>query len=430
MTSKLLQQVTQLITDKDFQALTRRCVATSLFECISFDENKKSDTIAWLINPKEGHQQSDYFLRALVNFVFNQATDIQLEKMPSVVSMLQTNLSNAFVIREMAIGVNNTKKYIDLFLVDPVQQLVIVIERKDGSVAKNNQLLNYANWVEEHYKGWQQIFVLSDSYSKSHGEQYDSRYVQIDDTWLTDALLDLISREGISRYLKHQFRDIHDYIFGQWHEEHDSYYQDFNKILNRVANSHSDTLRKIENYSLSVQEKTFYLLDTTPKTYFAEVLPNSSHCDQEALVLMALVLQYNGVFEQLHGLNEFHEFETQLLSLNNQLSVEIYAEHISFTPQKYTNDESWPIAFELSRNTNEQDDTTYILNLYLKKLSDDTFHTLIEKVAQLYGRKFKINQKNIDIKRIGVFNSLDMSPASELAICLQSELKKVFALKK
>ena len=49
MTDDLLNQVTSLITDKDFLALTNRCISTSLLERIKLDENNVGSTNKWRI---------------------------------------------------------------------------------------------------------------------------------------------------------------------------------------------------------------------------------------------------------------------------------------------------------------------------------------------------------------------------------------------
>lgn len=61
MSVSLLEKTFKLVLDKDFKALSSRCEETSVLELIKFDENKKSDVLAWLLNPNGGHQQGDYF---------------------------------------------------------------------------------------------------------------------------------------------------------------------------------------------------------------------------------------------------------------------------------------------------------------------------------------------------------------------------------
>lgn len=429
----LLNKLNQLITDKDFQLLTRLCVATSLFDNINFDENKKSDTLAWLLNPNEGHQQGEYFLKALVNAVYSKASGNETCSMPPFHEILRASFSSMQVLRELAIDADDGKKRIDLLLIDPLQKLVIVIERKDGSYAKNNQLSNYANWIESNYKGWQHVFVLSDSYGFNHNKQFDKRYVQIDDTWVCNALLDVIERENLHPRLENQFRDIHDFIFGEWDEKRDKYYRDFNKTLKSIAHTHSETLRLLENHPIEIDgldTKTFYLLETSQSEFYTKVLPNLKIEECDNYKIATLVHRYFNVFSDLHGLTEFDQFEEKLSTLNYQLATEVYSDYVYFTLKKFISDKCyWPITFEIQRTKldpdNEDSNEIYEFNVIFSKYSEEKYHSLADKAAHIFGKPFKTNQKKVEIKRLTVFNKLDISPNSELAIFIDEQLRKI-----
>ncbi|MCZ4251213.1 MULTISPECIES: PD-(D/E)XK nuclease family protein [Pseudoalteromonas] len=424
----LLHKLNHLITDKDFQLLTRLCISTSLFEYIHFDENRRSDTLAWLLAPNEGHQQGEYFIKALVNAVYSKENEVA--SMPPLDYMLRISFSGIQVLRELAIDVNDGKKRIDLLLVDPLLKLVIVIERKDGSYAKNNQLLNYADWVERNYEGWQHIFVLSDSYGLNHSEQYDQRYIQIDDTWICNALLDVIERKNLTPRLENQFRDIHDFIFGEWEESRDNYYRNFDKTLKSIAHTHSDTLRLLVAYSIEVNDKSFNLLETSQNMFYSDVLPNLKSEDSDFYKIATLVHRYFNVFDHLHGLTEFDQFEEGLLSLNYQLETEVHSDHIYFTLKKFIADESyWPISFQLHRTklepNNEDSTEVYEFNAFFSKYSEDKYHGLADRAATAFKKPFKTNQKKASIKRLAVFDQLDMSPNSDLVLFIEKQLSRI-----
>ncbi|MDK9683430.1 PD-(D/E)XK nuclease family protein [Pseudoalteromonas shioyasakiensis] len=424
----LLHKLNHLVTDKDFQLLTRLCISTSLFEYVHFDENRISDTLAWLLDPNQGHQQGEYFIKALVNAVYSKENEVA--SMPPLDYMLRISFSGIQVLRELAIDANDGKKRIDLLLVDPLLRLVIVIERKDGSYAKNNQLLNYADWVERNYEGWQHIFVLSDSYDLNHGKQHDQRYIQIDDTWICNALLDVIKRGNLIPRLENQFRDIHDFIFGEWEESRDNYYRNFNKTLKSIAHTHSDTLRLLETYSIEVNDKSFNLLETSQNMFYSDVLPNLQNEDSEYYKIATLVHRYYNVFYDLHGLTEFDQFEEGLSILNYQLKTELYSDCIDFTLKKFTSEgEAWPICLELYRTKlepdNEDSAEIYEFNVYFSKYSEDKYHGLADRAASEFKKPFKTNQKKVSIKRLAYFDQLDMSPNSDLVIFIEKQLSRI-----
>lgn len=361
-----------------------------------------------------------------MNAVSSNADEAQFNTLSISADILQMSFSNLQVVRELSITHKRQTKYIDLFLIDPYQQLVIVIERKDGSLAKNNQLFNYADWAEAHYEGWKHVFILSDSYGLDHKKQYDKRYIQLDDTWLTDALLDLISRGKVTSYQETKFRDIHDYIFGRWSEKRDDYYLGFDKILKQVAESHCETLRALENHCVKFKRASFNLLDISKNTYFAKILPNAQSIDCNSLKLLELVQRYSPVFNQLHGLNEFDEFEDKLKNLNKYLVTELHADNIYFTLKHHLPSTGcWPIAFEVKRIVTEEDETGYELNLTISKYSDEAYHSLAEKAAKAFGKSFKQNQKRLPIKQLVLVEDLDLSIGSKLVKEINSSLNKI-----
>ncbi|KAF7775013.1 hypothetical protein PCIT_a1093 [Pseudoalteromonas citrea] len=425
--SKIITNLLSLITDKDFQALESRCLSTSIHETINYDENRKSDILAWLLNPKEGHLENDYFLRTLINAVYSCMEDSQAENMPSAFDMAQTALLNIQIVRELCIDNNGKKKFIDLFLIDPTQKLVITIERKDGSYAHSNQLRVYADWVEANYKGWSHLFILSDSESKDHKDEFDPRYIQLDDSWLCDALLDLTNRGRVSNYLETQFRDIHDYIFGEWEEKRDKYYYKFDEITKRVAQVHCETLRLLEEYQITINASNFSLLDITPSFYCTKILPQISLINNEEQQLLAITQQHYSVFEHLHGLNEFDELEDKLSTLfGNDILTELHANNIYFTLGKhYSEGKYWPVSFEIRRNRNELDEVVYVFNLYISKYSDEVHHVLADHIAKAFNKPFRKNQKEVKLTDLGEFSGLDLSLNSELYFCIKKNLEKV-----
>ncbi|CCQ09998.1 hypothetical protein PALB_8630 [Pseudoalteromonas luteoviolacea B = ATCC 29581] len=426
MTTRLIKDVINLIADKDFQALGNRCISSSLLERLTFDENKKSDVLAWLFDPKEGHLQSDYFLRALLNAVYSNAENTHFEYLPSGVDIALTSLVNIQVVRELAIENHNNKKFIDLFLIDPYQKLVITIERKDGSYAHSNQLAVYADWVQHNYIGWKHIFVLLDSESRNH-KQHDPRYVQLDDNWLCDALLDITDKGRVSEYLERQFRDIHDFIFGDWDEKRDRFYTDFDKKLKSVAKTHCETLRLLEQYSVSLQNIKSYLLDITPSIYYTKILPNRELLTEEAQQLLALTQQYYAVFSLVHGLNEFDELEEKLIAgLGFKVETELHSNVLYFTHKKhYFGKGCWPVCFGIERIENESDEVKYIFTLLISKYADEEYHAFVEKVAAAYGLSFKKNQKKLQLIKAIEFDELVIKPHSPLLLCLQEHLDKI-----
>lgn len=394
MDVSLLDKTFKLLLDKDFKALSSRSEETSVLELIRFDENKKSDILAWLLDPNGGHQQGDYFLKALLHYVFNIADDEQLDNFLSTFELLSHSTSQAKVIREFPINAGAGR--IDLLILDPSQKLVIVIERKDGSKLQNQQLNKYASWIEDNYADWNKVYVLSDSYFKNHGDEYDNRYVKIDDTWLSDALLDVIGRDLLTQRQEYQLRDVHDFIFGEWDENRDPYFKSFDELLNRVSSNHSDTLRLLEEHTLISGNKSFPLIELTPLEYFGYVLPNAHNYDDWQLKLAELIQHNHKVFNQLHSLNEFNLFAEAIRKQFPQLSTIIGDSEIILMLTNHTpnEDDYWPYYLEIEREKNEENQDFYTVSINTTRYSPEEFHHLAEKVADAYKMKRQSNWRS------------------------------------
>ncbi len=118
------------------------------------------------------------------------------------------------VMQEVTIKKSKTRR-IDILLADASTKTIIVIERKDGSVAHTGQLADYYDWVNDHYSDWNKVFVLSDSHDKQHGVNSHDSSIQLDDSWLAIALVELMNKNILSVRLEHEFKIIHDCFFGE-----------------------------------------------------------------------------------------------------------------------------------------------------------------------------------------------------------------------
>lgn len=428
MSQLVLNQLTTLISDKDFQAISTRCLSKSILEKLNFDENKKSDILAWLLNPSEGHLLNEYFVRALLNFVYNSASEFQLSIMPDFHNVISSSLGNLSVMRELKIRVDNQVKFIDLALFEPNLKLLILLERKDGSKAHTGQLGYYADWVEMHYAGWQKIFVLSDSHNKDHGEQLDTRYVQIDDTWLNDALLDLIGRGGLPNRLENQLKDIHDFIFGQWEEKRDPYYKGMHEKLKLLAHTHQDAISALVKKTISIRNKTYSYIEVTPSLYFSEILPYlSSDLSSTELKSLNLIQQHDNVFEQLHGISGFEQLKDDIEKIYPQLAFEVDSKELSFTCKAHDVDEDewWPYYIEILEGENEEGETQYKISIGLNRNSNEKFHSLCRKVAEQYDIKLIKNWRFKQKSLVEPLACLSLSSMSPLRLIIDEFLTKI-----
>ena len=154
-----------------------------VFDVIRLIENQHSDILAWLFDAKEGHGQGDEILRDLLIYassIVRQGDGCALEKKGETAKFFRkwspsklrtTSLGAAFSARELRVEI---RERVDLFVIDPQNKFVLIIENKSRSSHTEAQLSNYWELYEN--------LVLS-----TKGlEKYDRAYIALDKRFEAD----------------------------------------------------------------------------------------------------------------------------------------------------------------------------------------------------------------------------------------------------
>jgi hypothetical protein len=144
-------------------------------------EIRHSNFLAWLLDPKETHNLSDYFTTSFLKLATNNDTNENPEL--NIIDIDTLDLTSLQVYREW----NN----IDVLLVDDDKKVVCIIENKVNSAEHSNQLLKYRNIVETNYPDYRKLYV----YLTIYGEEpnTDKYYITIsfkEVSILIESLLD------------------------------------------------------------------------------------------------------------------------------------------------------------------------------------------------------------------------------------------------
>src|SRR5690554_3922146 len=100
---------------------------------------------------------------------------------------------------------------------------------KDGSGLGKNQLHKYQNWCEVHYPDATKYYLLLDSFEKEH--EAPDCWVQLNDDWLVQGMQNLLNRDQLPYYIEQQFKDLLNYVFADWSENHDPAYKQKSDLL-------------------------------------------------------------------------------------------------------------------------------------------------------------------------------------------------------
>ena len=389
----LIKLVNNLVFDHDFIALNRYTVNSSVLALKPFKENEISSVLAWLLDPREGHMQGDYFLKSLIAAIYQNANDKQMQELPNATCMAVRSLSNIKVMQEVSIKQSQERR-IDLLLADVDSKTLIVIERKDGSSAHTGQLADYYEWTKKYYQDWKTIFVLSDSHNKNHGDNYHASFVQLDDEWLNTAIQTLLQKNSLPAQLEYTFRDIHDHIFGDKDEKQDPVFKKYNDLLKIVAHKHADTIRRLTEQTVRLNDKQVSLINISPVKYFSQVLLKSDSYSEEELELFKCIQSFHETIHQLADFNEFDLLADKVMKQFPLIFAEPYQDRVGITMARHHNEDGdyWPYYLEvLLDEENSVEGNSYIISVAAHKKCNPNAVHIAEEFAESYGLKVRSN---------------------------------------
>nr|WP_295784144.1 PD-(D/E)XK nuclease family protein [Rhodoferax sp.] len=173
-------------------------VSDDILDVITLSENQHSDMLAWCLTPGEGHGQGDSVIKDFLEAAYRESdTAIYDNKKffrkwtPGRIRV--SSFGSAFVTREFAVKVDDRDQgekragRLDLFLVDPQNELLIAIENKVCAKLTETQLARYQAAVN-HEIGNRPLF-----------KDYEFAYIVLDREldWYTDAQLDALGKRWV-----------------------------------------------------------------------------------------------------------------------------------------------------------------------------------------------------------------------------------------
>jgi hypothetical protein len=181
------------------QALEQAKITDDIFDVISLRENQHSDMLAWCLNPNEGHGQGDAIIKDFLIAAYEECTGAAYANKkffeqwrPSRVRA--TSFGAAFLLRELGItiDVEGKKGRLDLFLIDPVNHIVVTIENKAGLKLSSEQLDAYWDAVRKQvaarsvFKEYLFAYVFLDREldDDAESEGPGTKWVGLDYRWL------------------------------------------------------------------------------------------------------------------------------------------------------------------------------------------------------------------------------------------------------
>lgn len=195
----------EFLTDKKLLELRERLrISDNILDVITLSENQHSDMLAWCLNPNEGHCQGDAVIKDFLTAAYqaghetNTCFNEEFFKKWTPGRIQTTSFGSAFVTREFSIKDHvGSNRRLDLFLIDPKNQFIVIIENKVGAKLSNKQLNGYYKTVqiafprETSFKGYKFAYVVLDkkfeTYSEEKLESLDNTWAFLSYQWLEKA---------------------------------------------------------------------------------------------------------------------------------------------------------------------------------------------------------------------------------------------------
>ncbi|MBN3761223.1 PD-(D/E)XK nuclease family protein [Burkholderia sp. Ac-20365] len=185
----------EFVSEPDLgQAIEALKRANDIFDIIAPQETQHSQILQWLLNPREGHGQGDALFKDFLTAAWNNCevddgpnADFFAHWTPARISI--TGFHSILLLREYRISAEN---HLDFFIVDPVNEFLIVIENKYKSRLGNDQLSRYRRSVrqlcERHpaFRSYRVALIALDKGRSRHLRLREllKHWVYLDYTWL------------------------------------------------------------------------------------------------------------------------------------------------------------------------------------------------------------------------------------------------------
>jgi PD-(D/E)XK nuclease superfamily len=148
-----LESIALLDHSKEFAQLHQKFHQFNPFKILRVDqfEIRHSNVLAWLLNPNENHQLGSFFVKKILSSLITKTENEDKLEGVDFLSYLYASFSDTEVYREVK---TDTDRFIDLLVVVPSQQLVLVIENKFHAGESEGQLEDYLHYARMKYKDY------------------------------------------------------------------------------------------------------------------------------------------------------------------------------------------------------------------------------------------------------------------------------------
>ncbi|MGC7403991.1 PD-(D/E)XK nuclease family protein [Pandoraea pneumonica] len=242
-------------TGRAIEALKK---ANDIFDILTPSELQHSQMLQWLLNPREGHGQGDAILKDFLIATWKSVQNSNIigsarsgkffsEWTPARINM--SGFHGAVVLSEFSI---TESLRLDILVIDPQNQTLVVVENKYKSIHNDTQLAAYRSAVLQMckngaFKGWSVAFVALDK-GRSIGVESDEwkHWVYLDYSWLESGAQ---RAETQMQRGNHSAGLVISYCQGQLDEYESPAEKHLDEMLSKLVHQHGPVLDRLADLS-------------------------------------------------------------------------------------------------------------------------------------------------------------------------------------
>jgi len=177
-------------------------ISDDFLDVVTLSETQHSNMLAWCLHPNEGHGQGDAVVKDFLTAAYNvgaatakYSNKTFFEKWTP--GRIRTaSFGSSFIAREFSVNTSATGKNnrLDLFLIDPINRIVVTIENKAGASLTETQLSTYYEAVNSQigsrpvFKDYDFAYVVVDRelaiYTEERLKTLGNKWALLDYDWL------------------------------------------------------------------------------------------------------------------------------------------------------------------------------------------------------------------------------------------------------
>jgi len=370
--------INKLLNDESFIYLSRYNISINLFDIIPQNERSHSAMLAWLLNPREGHNMGSFFIKSMLqSLLSNKKSPLSL----SIIEIL--NYENLIIETEVRI---TDESILDILIYDPYSQYLFVIENKYGASLTNNQLDRYSTWAFKQKKlhcHLKPILILIDG--KDTIGEISNKWFKTNYQWISRSIRSLLGRNILTADIEKILKDYCISIDGDYSIE--PQFCEYDEHLAILAEKYPELITWVQSEydnkgHLGILDEIKEIKNDDLELFLRKNSP----------ILLELVeySRYNWLNNELKKVFNC-SIRTELNGTKFSIFSNFWSQYL-----KEDIDECWPIYLQLEEIAEES--YQYVLKLCFNKpcIAKEN-EKILEKIAEAKGFSLKKNRKFLKI---------------------------------